>query len=46
MKYLAMALIYIAFFSLIGAAVWFTGSAWCLWALVLTPSMTDRTDDE
>ena len=42
MKYFSVALIYIAFFTLIGGAVYFTGSAWCLWALVLTPSFNEK----
>lgn len=41
-------IVYVSFFSLIGAAVWFTGSAWCLWALVLTPGVkiTEEEVDE
>lgn len=38
-----IALIYVAFFSLIAVAVYITGTAWPLWALLLTPSIeTDR----
>ncbi len=29
--------IYVGFFGLIGFAVYWTESAWCLWALLLTP---------
>ena len=37
MKYFAVALIYIGFFSLIGFSVFYTKSAYPLWALLLTP---------
>jgi hypothetical protein len=37
MKFLAVAVIYTAFFSLIAFTVHFTGSAMPLWALLLTP---------
>lgn len=36
--YFIYALILLMFFSLIGFAIHYTGSAWCLWALVLIPS--------
>jgi hypothetical protein len=39
MKTLAVSLIYLGFFGLIGTAVYFTGSGLCLWALLLTPSL-------
>jgi len=39
MKNLAVSLIYLGFFGLIGTAVYFTGSGLCLWALLLTPSL-------
>jgi len=39
MKYLGISLIYLGFFSLIGTAVYFTQSATCLLALLLTPSL-------
>jgi hypothetical protein len=39
MKYLGIGLIYLGFFGLIGTAVYFTQSAICLWALLLTPSL-------
>jgi hypothetical protein len=39
MKYLGFSLIYLGFFGLIGTAVYFTQSAMCLWALLLTPSL-------
>jgi len=41
----AIALIYIAFFGLIGAAIYFTNSATPLWALLLTPSIKSKSDD-
>jgi hypothetical protein len=39
MKYLGFSLIYLGFFGLIGTAIYFTQSAMCLWALILTPSL-------
>jgi hypothetical protein len=39
MKYLGFSLIYLGFFGLIGTAIYFTQSAMCLWALLLTPSL-------
>jgi len=39
MKNLAVSLIYLGFFGLVGSAVYFTGSGQCLWALLLTPSL-------
>jgi hypothetical protein len=39
MKYLGISLMYLGFFGLIGTAVYFTGSAMCLFALLLTPSV-------
>ncbi len=44
MKYLGIGLIYLGFFGLIGAAVYFTGSGQCLWALLLTPSLKMKED--
>lgn len=38
----AIALIYIAFFGLIGAAAYLTKSASPLWALLLTPSIKTK----
>lgn len=37
MKHIGVSLAYIAFFSLIGFAVYYTKSASPLWALLLTP---------
>jgi len=45
MKDLSIALIYIAFFALIGAACYFTKSAMPLWALLLAPSYKSKTDN-
>jgi hypothetical protein len=45
MKYLAVALMYTSFFAVIGFAVWWTESAWCLWALLLTPSYKESDKD-
>jgi hypothetical protein len=39
MKYLGISLIYLGFFALIGTAVYYTQSAMCLWALLLTPTI-------
>jgi hypothetical protein len=44
MKNLAVSLIYLGFFSLVGTAVYFTGSGQCLWALLLTPSLKMKED--
>ena len=46
MKHLAISLVFIAFFSLIGAACYFTKSAMPLWALLLTPTWRSTKDDE
>lgn len=40
MKYISIAIIYAAFFSMIAAACYFTTSSIPLWALLLTPSFT------
>lgn len=39
MEHISSALIYIAFFALIGGACWFSNSAMPLWALLLAPSI-------
>ena len=39
-------LIYVAFFALIGFAVWYTHSPSCLWALFLSPTLTWDSDDK
>lgn len=39
MKYIGIALIYIAFFALIGFAMYISGSLWCLLALLFTPEL-------
>jgi len=43
---ICIALIYIAFFSVIGFAVWWTKSAMPLWALLLMPSTSSNKEDE
>lgn len=43
MKNLSIALIYIAFFGLIGGVCYLTESAIPLWALLLTPSVKNKT---
>lgn len=45
MKYIATTLIYISFFTLIGGAVYVTGSEYPLWALILTPVLTIGIND-
>lgn len=35
----AVALIYLGFFGLVGAAIWMTATAWPLWALILMPTI-------
>jgi len=46
MKNISIALIYIAFFGLIGAACYWTTSATPLWALLLTPSVTSKLAED
>jgi len=46
MKHLSIALIYIAFFGLIGGACYFTQSAIPLWALLLTPTYKTESDED
>jgi len=43
-KWIGIALIYIAFFSLIGVAIYLTNSANCLWALLLTPTFESKSE--
>lgn len=40
----SVSLIYVAFFTLIGVAVWLTSSATPLWALLLTPSIKSENN--
>lgn len=44
-NWFAIALIYIAFFGLIGVTVWITQSAMPLLALLFTPSVNNRIND-
>jgi hypothetical protein len=46
MKHLSIALIYIAFFGLIGFAVYFTNTVAPLWALLLTPTYSNKEDEQ
>jgi hypothetical protein len=46
MKNIAISLIYIAFFSLIGGACYLTESATPLWALLLMPSVTSKIEGD
>lgn len=45
MRHLAYSVIYASSFGLIGFAVYFTGSAAPLWALLLTPTVRDGKND-
>ena len=45
MKHFSIALIYIAFFSLIGFVCYFTKSGWPLWTLVFTPTYSNKDDN-
>jgi hypothetical protein len=45
MKHLSIALVFIAFFSLIGVACYLTNSAMPLWALLLTPTWESKSDN-
>jgi hypothetical protein len=44
MKNISIALIYIAFFGLIGGACYLTSSALPLWALLLMPSVNTKSN--
>ena len=44
MKDLGIALIYIAFFSLIGFSLWVTKSVWVLLVLIFTPEYHSNKD--
>lgn len=46
MKNLSIALIYISFFALVGGAVYLTESAWCLWALIFTPTTSSINEKD
>jgi hypothetical protein len=46
LHWFAIALIYIAFFGLIGVAIYLTKSASPLWALLLTPSFSSKNDTD
>lgn len=46
MKNLLIALIYIAFFGLIGGVCYWTKSALPLWALLLMPSVTSKVEGD
>lgn len=43
MRYIGIALVYIAFFAMIAYTVYFTRSAWPLIALVCMPSFTEKS---
>lgn len=44
MKDIGIALIYVAFFSLIGFSLWVTKSVWALLALIFTPEYHSKKD--
>lgn len=44
MKYLSIALIYIAFFSLIGFSLWWTKNLWVLLGLIFIPQLEIKDD--
>lgn len=44
MKNMGVALIYVAFFSLIGFSLWVTKSVWVLLALIFTPNYHSEED--
>ena len=46
MKHLSVALVFIAFFSLIGVACYITQSAWPMWGLLLTPTWSSKSNDK
>ena len=46
LKWFAIMWIYIAFFALIAGAIYFTKNANCLWALLLMPSYSTKSDDK
>jgi hypothetical protein len=46
MKNLSISLIYLGFFALIGTATYITNNGNCLWALLLTPSLTYKQEDD
>ena len=41
---MTVVIIYVLFFSMVGGAVYITGSGWCLWALLLTPKASIKND--
>ena len=45
-NYILAALIYGGFFGVIGFAMWISGTAWPLFALLLTPSMKFGEKDD
>lgn len=44
--YVLVGVLYLGFLSLVGFTVWFTGSAWALWALLLSPGFTSIGDKD
>jgi hypothetical protein len=46
MKHLSVSLVFIAFFSLIGAVCYLTQSAWPMWGLLLTPTWSSKSSDK
>jgi len=46
LHWFAITLVYVAFFGLIGWAIYLTNSATPLWALILAPSFSSKNDGE
>ena len=42
MKNIAISIVFLGFFGLIGYTIWLTGSALCLWALILVPMVLNN----
>lgn len=45
MMMLLIVTMYAMFLTCVLTAVWYTGSAWCLWALLLVPSVRYKDDE-
>lgn len=45
MKYIGTAIVYVAFFALIGLALWITKNIWVLIFLVLIPDLKSKNNE-
>ena len=45
MKYVMLSVMYAGFFAVIGFAIFYTKSAYPIWALILTPGVTTGKND-